>query len=142
MEKIFIAKAGLLRSMLEWILHGLVPMEFDASTLRRVELASEEALVNIIQHAYQDRPEKIKITIKAFPKSHVEITFKDHGPPFDPLQVKAPLHSAKLEEREPGGLGIHLMRQYMDEVRYLREPDGNLLTLIKRCSSSTLPQKF
>lgn len=141
MGNVFLAKVELLRSMLEWIRHCLIQMEFDPSTLRKVELSSEEALVNIIRHAYQDRPEEIEIDVKLFPKSHVEITFKDNGPHFDPMQCKEPNRSEILEEREVGGLGIHLMRQYMDEIRYKRESDHNILILVKKCTIHSSQKK-
>jgi anti-sigma regulatory factor (Ser/Thr protein kinase) len=134
MNKVFLAKIDLLRSMLDWISTCLVG--WDRKSLRKVELASEEALVNIIHHAYQERPEKIEISVKVFPKSHAEIVFKDHGPPFDPLQMKAPDCSGRLEDREVGGLGIHLMRQYMDEVRYHRESNCNVLVFVIRSSQN------
>jgi len=141
MRATFLAKIELLRSMLEWIRDCVVHMEFDPNALRKVELASEEALANIIQHAYRDRPEKIEIDVKAFPKSHVEIAIRDYGPPFDPLQSKEPNRSDTLERRETGGLGIYLMRQYMDEVRYKRESNSNLLILVKKCGATHSSQK-
>lgn len=127
MKTTFLAKIELLRPTLLWIREQL--KHLDTATLRKIELASEETIVNIIHHA---RPENIEIELKIFPKSHVEITFKDAGPPFNPLQVKPPDQTSPLEEREPGGLGIHLIRQTMDEVRYKREGNRNILTLIKR----------
>jgi anti-sigma regulatory factor (Ser/Thr protein kinase) len=128
---IFEARIELLQTMIAWICDSVRLMGFNRSALQKIELASEEALVNIIRHAYQERPEKIEIDVKIVPKSRVEIVIKDYGPPFNPLKEKVNL-SDKLEEREPGGLGIHLMRQCMDEVRYQREPDANVLTLVKK----------
>ena len=133
MHKVFPAKIDLLHSMLEWIAACLVG--WDRKSLRKVELASEEALVNIIHHAYQGRPEPIEISVQVS-KSHAEIIFKDHGPPFNPLQRKAPDCSGRLEDREVGGLGIHLMRQYMDEVRYTREANCNVLVFVIRSSQN------
>ena len=133
MHKVFPAKIDSLHSMLEWIVSCLAG--WDRKSVRRVELASEEAIVNIIHHAYQGRPESIEISVKTFPKS-AEIFFKDHGPPFDPLQRKAPDCSGRLEDREVGGLGIHFMRQYMDEVRYAREANCNVLVFVIRSSQN------
>lgn len=128
----FLARIDLLRSMLDWICNHLTAMEFNSATLRKIELASEEALVNIIRHAYQERPEIIEIELKLFPKSHVEISIQDSGPPFNPLKVKAPDLTSDLEERAPGGLGIHFIKKNMDEVRYHRIENGNVLILIKK----------
>lgn len=133
MNAVFLAKIDLLRSMILWIRERLV--YFDPPTIRKVELASEEALVNIIQHAYQDRPEAIEIEMKVFPKSHVEISLKDNGPPFDPSKKSIVDHSSSLEEREIGGLGIHFIQQNMDEVHYKREHNKNVLILVKKCKT-------
>lgn len=131
MHTVFLAKIDLLHSMLFWIRERLV--DFDPPTIRKVELASEEALVNIIQHAYQDRPEKIEIEMHIHPNSHVEIALKDNGPPFDPSKKGKKVDpSLSLEEREVGGLGIHFIYQNVDEVRYRREKDQNVLTLVKK----------
>jgi anti-sigma regulatory factor (Ser/Thr protein kinase) len=111
-------------------------MEFDPPTLRKVELASEEALVNIIRHAYQELPGEIEIEVRAFPHSHVEIVIQDRGPPFDPLEEDREVdRTSSLEEREEGGLGIIFIRKYMDDVRYQRRGDQNVLTLVKKLAS-------
>jgi anti-sigma regulatory factor (Ser/Thr protein kinase) len=121
--------------MLDWICNHLSEMEFNSTTLRKIELASEEALVNIIRHAYQERPEIIEIKLKLFPKSHVEISIQDSGPPFNPLKVKEPDLTSNLEERAMGGLGIHFIKKNMDEVRYHRLENANVLILIKKISN-------
>lgn len=132
MTHVFLAKVELLRSMLQWIRDSLQQMDFEPKTLRKIELACEEVLINIIRHAYQDRPEEIEIDVKVFLKSHVEIAIQDHGPPFDPTQAEEPNCSNSLEERGVGGLGIHFVRQIMDEVRYQRALDKNVLILVKK----------
>jgi len=130
MDHVFIADVVQLHAMLQWIVDCIKPMGFDESTIRKIELASEEAIVNIIRHAYQNRPEEILIDVQMFPKSRVEISFTDHGPPFDPLQQKTPDCSLGLAERAVGGLGIHLMRKNTDEIRYLRKDEKNTLVLV------------
>jgi anti-sigma regulatory factor (Ser/Thr protein kinase) len=120
--------------MLDWIYARIERMEFDAGTLRKVELAAEEALVNIIRHAYQGQPENIEIEIRLFPKSHVEISIRDNGPPFNPLTIRAPDLASSLEEREIGGLGIHFIKKNMDEVRYSRLDNANQLILVKNAT--------
>ena len=56
----------------------------------------------------------------------------DGGKPFNPLDVKPPDLYAPLEDRELGGLGIHLVRSLMDQVTYRREGDQNVLTVRKK----------
>jgi serine/threonine-protein kinase RsbW len=127
MKQTFPAKLAHLPAMLSWITTSI--KEFDAKSLSKIELASEEALVNIIQHAKQ---ETLEIHLKSFP-GHVEILIKDKGPAFNPLEIPAKtFEEMPLEERPLGGLGIHLMRSCVDEVRYTREGNTNLLSLIKK----------
>lgn len=119
--------------MLHWIRSEIIGTGFDESTIRKVELASEEALVNVIRHAYKGKKGEIDITITSVPKSHMEIVIVDQGPPFNPLKIETIVNPlAPLEERNEGGLGILFMKQYMDEIRYERNKERNILTLIKR----------
>ena len=129
----FIAKIDQIHCCLQWIKAELRSMDFDPTILHRLELASEEALVNIINHAYQGRPEKVEIWVNLFPKSHAEIVFKDHGPPFNPLDAQS-AQDLSLEERKIGGLGIHLMRKCVDEIQYSRIENHNVLVFIIRSS--------
>lgn len=118
--------------MIHWIRLHLRSFGLDETHLRQTELASEEALVNIIKHGYQEKTGKIEIEIYTNGKN-IEIVIRDHGPPFNPLEREIffdPL--ATLEERKIGGLGILFIREYMDEVRYRREKNSNVLTLVKK----------
>jgi anti-sigma regulatory factor (Ser/Thr protein kinase) len=53
----------------------------------------------------------------------------DDGIPFNPLGVETPDTDLPLEEREIGGLGIHLVRRMMDKVSYRRRIDKNVITV-------------
>lgn len=133
LSAVFLARLELLHSMLFWIEKQLAPIGFEKATIRKVELASEEALVNIIRHAYKQGAGQIQIQVKIYPKSHVEIAIHDQGPPFNPLEEERTIDSSiPLEERQEGGLGILLIRKYMDDVLYQRTGDVNILTLIKK----------
>lgn len=119
--------------MLSWIRQQLAQAGMDESSMHKVEIASEEALVNIIRHAYKNRAGDIEIHIQEGEPFFVEITIRDHGPPFNPLERDITFdRTAGIDEREVGGLGILFMREYMDEVRYRREEDANVLSLIKK----------
>ena len=124
-----------LHPMLQWIRKGLESAHFDKSVLHKIELASEEALVNIIRHAYKDGSGMIEIRVHA-KDGFAEITIRDQGPPFNPLGHDTSFDlSAGIEERKVGGLGILFMREYMDEVCYQRDGNANILTLIKTTGS-------
>jgi anti-sigma regulatory factor (Ser/Thr protein kinase) len=135
MEKaVFSAEIQELHQILEWVRLRLAKAGFEKGAIRKMELASEEALVNVINHGYAGRKGKVEIGLKWTP-GHVEIVVRDWGPPFDPL-ANAPNvdPEAPLDERGIGGLGVYLMRQVMDEVVYKRENETNVLIMVKRFS--------
>jgi serine phosphatase RsbU (regulator of sigma subunit)/putative methionine-R-sulfoxide reductase with GAF domain/anti-sigma regulatory factor (Ser/Thr protein kinase) len=101
-----------------------------------VQLATDEACSNIIEHGYggvNDR--EIHCTCEVSPGQLI-ITLRDRGLPFDPSHVPQPDLSAPLDERKIGGLGLFLMRTLMNEVTYSTTPEGeNILVLVKRSES-------
>lgn len=100
---------------------------FGDEECRGVTLAVDEALSNIIRHAYKNRCDReIKLNCQAYVDS-LEFTFLDRGEPTDPSSFCAqPLDAAAL-----GGRGTHLIRQIMDEVYYEQVAEGNRLRLKK-----------
>ena len=60
------------------------------------------------------------------------VTLTDNGRPCNPLDTAAPDTTRSVEERPVGGLGIHLVRQLMDEVHYHRRGGRNVVVLVKR----------
>jgi sigma-B regulation protein RsbU (phosphoserine phosphatase) len=96
----------------------------------RVELAVEEVFVNIALYAYEGSKRRgdIAIRCEAGPDA-VFLEFTDSGAPFNPLERKAPDISLGAGEREPGGLGIFMIRKIMDEVEYRREGEKNVLSM-------------
>lgn len=107
-----------------------VKMDFDKSSIMQIELALEEAIVNIIHHAYADKPGIIRFECKPQGDSLV-IKIVDFGIPFDILSVADPDLDAELEDRKVGGLGIFFIRKFMDNVQYERTEEGNILLLEK-----------
>jgi serine/threonine-protein kinase RsbW len=97
-----------------------------------VQLAVDEASTNIIEHGYgQECPERIDITCEVL-EDGLKIVIYDDAVPFNPESVPDPEMNVSLEELKPRGLGIYLIRQMMDEVRYEPTQDrGNTLTMIK-----------
>jgi len=90
-------------------------------------LAVDEALTNIIRHAYQGNLGKITVLVGVTGEK-IEIVLEDSGKKFDPTQVPPP----ELPRHKPGGLGVHFIRTIMDQMIYDdRNPSGNRLCLIK-----------
>ncbi len=96
-----------------------------------LELAVEEACCNVIEHAYAGQGGQFGIRFEVRDRDIV-ITLRDHGRPFDPKQVAAPDMHRPLTERRIGGLGLHLMHQLMDEVRFTFSETANTLVMVKR----------
>ncbi len=130
--KSFAASVDHLHEMLLFILGIAKQVGFKPAALGQIELASEEAIVNVIEHAYGNLGGEIKIEVVAEPKRRLVIILSDQGDPFDPLSENTVDLSPSLEEREVGGLGIHFIRKCLDEVSYQRAGSWNVLTLVKK----------
>ena len=102
---------------------------FGQEKISRMELAAEEALVNVFHYAYPEQPGDVEMICRLQGK-RLAIEIIDSGIPFDAPAMPVPEVIDGDHEREPGGLGILLMKKVMDEVRYRREKDRNILTLI------------
>jgi sigma-B regulation protein RsbU (phosphoserine phosphatase) len=102
-----------------------------AQDVMRVNLVFDEILTNIISYAYQDdAPHEIVIGVELTPTTLV-VNIEDDGIPFNPFAREEPDTSLSIEERDVGGLGIHLVKNVMDEATYHRRQDANLLVLSK-----------
>jgi serine/threonine-protein kinase RsbW len=124
------ARLSRLTSMLRWVRKELQKFGLHEGSVRRIELAAEEALVNIIHHAYRDLPGDIEIHVaRDFRKGRIEIMIRDQGPPFNPLNKKGAFESSLSRVHKIGGLGLLFIRQYVDEVQYERQKETNILTL-------------
>lgn len=100
-------------------------------TVADMQIALDEVLNNITKYAYSDKAEhKIDICVH-MRDSALEVVIEDGGAPFDPLAIPAPDVSAPLQERRVGGIGIHFVRELMDEVSYERIGERNRLVLRK-----------
>lgn len=95
----------------------------------RVHLALEELLRNVITHAFSDNTEhaiEVDITCTDY---HLIATIIDDGIPFNPLNAKPPDLSDALEDREVGGLGVHLARNVVDAIDYEWRMEKNIVTV-------------
>ncbi len=106
---------------------------FDDREVYAIQLATDEACSNIIEHAYRDMPPgEIEISYEA-DEDHMTIVIHDHGRTFDLSAVPQPNLTCDLRQRTLGGLGVYFIQNLMDEVRFESSPQtGNTLTMIKR----------
>lgn len=106
--------------------------ELPSRALYSVNLALDEVVSNIVLYGYEDSnddPIVVKMEIRG---KDLMASVEDSGREFDPLSLPTPDLSAPLEDRQIGGLGIHLMRSLMDGVEYRRADGKNVLTMRKR----------
>ena len=103
----------------------------DMPTTMQMNLAIEEAVVNVMNYAYPvGQKGEVRVEAKAG-ESYVEFIISDDGMPFNPTEVEAADTTLSAEERSIGGLGILLVKHYMDEVLYKYVDRQNILTLRK-----------
>jgi len=102
-------------------------MGFSDKDCRSITVAVDEALTNIIRHAYQNRPDQTIAVVCQRRNDGLEFTLVDRGRAVDPKKLRA----RPLGEVRPGGLGTYIIQQAMDKVQYERLPDGNRLRLVK-----------
>lgn len=99
-------------------------------TKMQIELAIEEAYINIAKYAYGDKTGEAWLKV-SFEGDEFTFELKDKGTPYDPLQKQDPDITLSAEERPIGGLGIFLVKKTMDSVSYVYENSQNILTMKK-----------
>ena len=103
----------------------------NADIIFALDLCMEELITNIIKYAYPDR-DKHEIQVDLFLEGEmVVLEVRDDGNEFDPTKRPEPNLDLPLEERGIGGLGIHLIRHYVNLMEYKREGNQNITTLKK-----------
>lgn len=106
---------------------------FGDKDVYNIQLATDEAASNIIEHAYEKIKDGVLELSCGVKDGLITIVLIDHGESFDPSEI--PLHDLKadLSDRKIGGLGIFLMRKLMDDVHYeVKSNNSNVLTMTKR----------
>ncbi len=102
-----------------------------SADLFSLETAVDEAVSNIIEHAYRGEGKgNIRCQIKIC-TSRVQVILEDQGMPFDPLDVPSPRLHGKLKNRPNHGLGYYMMCQLVDDVNFDFNEKRNRLTLVK-----------
>jgi len=107
---------------------------FTTEQTEQIGLALNEALANVIEHGYEGNTcKRIHIAMDMLSNENengpaVKLVIRDYGKHVDPDCIK----SRNLDEIRPGGLGVHIIKTIMDDVRYRCAPEGGMeLTMVK-----------
>jgi sigma-B regulation protein RsbU (phosphoserine phosphatase) len=103
----------------------------DMSLTMSLNLAIEEAVVNVMSYAYPEGSVGELVIGAECDGTNLSFVITDWGTPFDPTAKEDADTTLSAEERPIGGLGIHLIREIMDEIRYERVDGKNVLKLRK-----------
>ncbi len=101
---------------------------------RRMNVCLDELLNNIVSYGYEDddseEPHEIELNVRLL-DSELVVTITDDGKPFNPFGNDPPDTGLSVDERPIGGLGVHLVKNFMDKVHYERHGENNVVSLHK-----------
>jgi len=118
-----------LDDVINFISAELEKIEYSSSIKNEICIAVEEIFLNIANYAY--KPDNGNVCISISVKEKTVIKFEDTGRPYNPLEQPSPDLEKPLNEREIGGLGIHMVKNIMDNVEYSYIENKNTLTITK-----------
>lgn len=122
-------KAGF-PDLLEAIEAHLEQAEVPPGTSAQLMIAFDEIISNVLNHGTDGGAPAIEVSL-SIAGSSILAEVSDDGKPFDPLAAAPPDTSLSVEDREIGGLGIHLVRELMDDIAYTRQAGTNRLRFSK-----------
>lgn len=125
-----------LKDLLSFIIDFAKAHKMEEEELAELQLAMEEAIVNIISYAYPEKQGDILVECSLTLSGDVIIKLTDWGIPFDPNEKRAPDFDVPMCERGKGGLGVFLTRSFADELTYVRGKEKNELSIVKYIGSS------
>jgi len=135
-RKKFPASIQNLYEMMDFVRENARQIGFDPSKISQIELATEEALVNIINYAYPNSPGEVEIVCRTAEPKGFTVVLRDCGVAYNPLgYAKKFDENRPLELRELGGYGIFFILKMMDKVDYERDNDWNVFSLTKYVDS-------
>ena len=99
-----------------------------ANVIRDMEICSSEILSNIDMYAYQGKGGELGVSV-SIRNRRAKIVFRDKGPEYNPLLKDNPDIEMRIKDHKVGGFGLFIVRKMMDEVKYDRIDDYNMLTI-------------
>ncbi|MGB8644581.1 MAG: ATP-binding protein [Anaerolineae bacterium] len=122
-----------LGAVADFITHAAGESGLDESASYNAQMAVDEAVTNVIEHAYHGRQDgQIFISCESDDDEFI-IVIQDYGKPFDFNKVPKPRVKGPLARRSIGGLGVFFMKKLMDKVEFSSSADrGNRVRMVKR----------
>lgn len=133
-KKILVVEAAVenIEKVTEFVDEHLLQWNCPVKARMQILIAIDELFGNIAHYAYKELPGEASVEVEASEEPMaVSITFIDRGIPFDPLAKADPDISLPEEERQPGGLGVYMVKQSMDGISYRYENGRNILQIRK-----------
>jgi serine/threonine-protein kinase RsbW len=116
--------------LIEWVEQCCQEAGVGSALIFKMMLAIEEAATNVVSYGFAEVPPPHRIRVRLdIDEARCAAELVDNGRPFDPSAAPPPDVAEPLEEREPGGLGIHLLRTMADRIEYRRENGENRLRI-------------
>ena len=124
------AKMEHLERLIDFVAGHAEMAGFTVNRINEIELAAEEVLVNIFQYAYPGTDGEVGIECRIEDDIRLVLVISDNGTPFNILEIPDPDVTADISDREIGGLGVFFAKEMVDEARYRRKGNSNILTLV------------
>ena len=123
-------KSDELNKLNVWINNNITTLfKLSENVVFKIDLTLTELIANIISYGYPNQCEsEINIKCQCL-NGIVKIEVEDTGIPFNPLEIPDIILPKSLEEADIGGLGIFMIRKYIDESSYQREDNKNIFTI-------------
>lgn len=122
-----------LRKLIQFVSNFAKEKGFSKKRIQEIELAVEEAFVNVSTYAYPDKNTgEVEVRCEMSNDAVLVIEILDTGTPFDIRSFSEPDLNVDISNREIGGLGIFLIRKMVDEVHYRRDGQRNILSFTIR----------
>lgn len=134
--QIFPAQMEQWETVLEFLESNLEGSAMSANMQFEILVSAEEIFTNIASYAYKlhtDKNEVVEISCGTTQDAaEFQIRFRDWGIAYNPLEHPDPDFGIPFEERRVGGLGIYMVKKYMDRVEYRHENGCNIFTIGKK----------
>lgn len=129
----FPADITLIEQMSKPIISALEQVKAEHKKIYQINLVLEEILVNISKYAYPNNKGVVDISYEiSDDHKNIKVIIKDKGKEFNPLEKDDPDLSTSAQDRKIGGLGIFIVKNLVDDIRYQRLNNENVLEFIKQ----------